>query len=511
VARSGWSSAPADSSPGQKLILATRRSGTVTLVGATAAGSVVVFVFLAAILPAPAGTPTHDAIVFNVAIFIPYMALALGLGIKYGRGMLRRRLEWLTKGRTPDAGEQRATLRLPFDQMLLPAVGWGAAAVVFGCANLRYSGELGFRVATTVAMGGLTTCALFYLLGERSLRDIAAAALAVGTPLRPVAPGVVARSVIAWTLATAVPVGGIGLIAFGVIKGDTPANNATAWSIVFLVVATIAVGVTTTIAAARSVAEPIRSVREGLAQIESGNVDVEVAVYDASEVGLLQAGFNQMAAGLRERERLRDLFGRHVGEDVARRALDGEIRLGGELRDAAVLFVDIVGSTEMASRGDPEEVVDVLNEFFAIVVDVAESHDGWVNKFEGDAALCVFGVPTADEHCVANALAAARDLSTRLSSGALPRAGIGVSAGQVVAGNVGAPHRLEYTVIGDPVNEAARLTELAKSADPPVLASEAALAASNDDERGHWELGDEVTLRGRSATTRLAHPAKGME
>jgi adenylate cyclase len=395
--------------------------------------------------------------------------------------------------------------------MLLPAVGWAGAALVFGAINLRYSGELGFRVAMTILMGGLATCALFYLLGERSLRDIAARALAVGPPLRPVAPGVVARSVIAWTLATAIPVGGIALVAFGVIHGDTPANNATAWSIVFLAVVTVALGILTTVAAARSVAEPIRSVRAGLARIEAGEADVEVPVYDASEVGLLQAGFNQMAAGLREREQLRDLFGRHVGEDVARRALEGEIKLGGELRDAAVLFVDIVGSTRIASETEPERVVEMLNEFFAIVVEVVEAHDGWVNKFEGDAALCIFGVPTGDDRCAANALAAGRDLASRLGRDGLPAAGIGVSAGKVVAGNVGAPHRLEYTVIGDPVNEAARLTELAKDKTPSVLASEAALEAAGEAEASHWELGDAVQLRGRAATTRLARPAAGME
>jgi adenylate cyclase len=511
VARSEWSSAPLESSRGRGLIRATRRGGTRTLFAATATGAVVVFVFLTAILPAPAGTPAHDAILFNLAIFVPYMVLALALGRHYGVAMLERRLEWLTAGREPDEREQRATLRLPFDQMLLPAVGWAGAALLFGAVNLRYSGELGFRVATTIVMGGLATCALFYLLGERSLRDIAARALATGPPLRPVAPGVVARSVIAWTLATAVPVGGIGLVAFGVINGDTPANNATAWSIVFLVVATVIVGIVTTVAAARSVAEPIRSVRAGLARIEAGESDVEVPVYDASEVGLLQAGFNQMAAGLRERERLRDLFGRHVGEDVAREALAGEIKLGGELRNAAVLFVDIVGSTKLAGETEPEQVVDLLNEFFAVVVGAVESHGGWVNKFEGDAALCIFGVPTTDEHCAANALAAARDLAGRLGEDGLPAAGIGVSAGQVVAGNVGAPHRLEYTVIGDPVNEAARLTELAKDRAPRVLASEAAVKAAGDREARHWRLGDAVQLRGRAKVTRLAMPVAGME
>jgi adenylate cyclase len=196
---------------------------------------------------------------------------------------------------------------------------------------------------------------------------------------------------------------------------------------------------------------------------------------------------------------------------VARQALAGEIELGGELRDAAVLFVDIVGSTRLAGKTEPERVVELLNGFFAVVVEVVESHGGWVNKFEGDAALCILGVPTSDERCAANALAGARVLAARLSQDGLPAAGIGVSAGKVVAGNVGAPHRLEYTVIGDPVNEAARLTELAKAEGQRVLASEAALTAAGDGESAHWRLGEAVQLRGRAEKTRLARPAAGME
>jgi adenylate cyclase len=241
--------------------------------------------------------------------------------------------------------------------------------------------------------------------------------------------------------------------------------------------------------------------------VERGDLDVETPIWDASEVGLLQAGFNRMSAGLREREQLRDLFGRHVGVDVARRALDAGVELGGEVRDAAVLFVDVVGSTKLAADRPPEEVVTRLNAFFAIVLDVVADHDGWVNKFEGDAAVCVFGVPTPSDDAAGSALAAARELAVRLERDSPLEAAIGVSAGEVVAGNVGAAERFEYTVIGDPVNEAARLTELAKERRPRVVASEAAVRAASPDEAAAWELREEVTLRGRARPTTIAVPA----
>ena len=116
-------------------------------------------------------------------------------------------------------------------------------------------------------------------------------------------------------------------------------------------------------------------------------------IYDASEFGLLQAGFNDMVRELSERQRLRDLFGRYVGEDVARRALESRPELGGQERNVAVLFVDLVGSTHFAATRPPAEVVGLLNEFFRIVVETVNRHGGFVNKFQGDAALAIFGAP----------------------------------------------------------------------------------------------------------------------
>lgn len=245
-------------------------------------------------------------------------------------------------------------------------------------------------------------------------------------------------------------------------------------------------------------------------RVEAGDTDVSVPVDDGSEVGLLQAGFNRMVAGLRERDRVRDLFGRHVGEVVAESALGREVERGGELREAAILFVDVVGSTAFAAERDAREVVDTLNRFFEIVVERVTLYGGWVNKFEGDAALCVFGAPTEHPDPASAALAAGRELRRRLSrelDGI--EAAIGLSAGRVVAGNIGAADRYEYTVIGDPVNEAARLTDLAKRSPSRLLASEAILSRAGTREAGRWDFGEPVVLRGHSASTRVAAPVAG--
>jgi adenylate cyclase len=140
-------------------------------------------------------------------------------------------------------------------------------------------------------------------------------------------------------------------------------------------------------------------------------------------------------------------------------------------------------------------------------VGTVEEHGGWINKFEGDAALAVFGAPAPIADPAGAALAAARLLAERLAT-RVPEvgSGIGVSAGEVVAGNVGDVRRYEYTVIGDPVNEAARLTDVAKTVDGRVVAAAAAVELAAETEARRWELGDAVVLRGRTQPTRMATP-----
>ena len=147
----------------------------------------------------------------------------------------------------------------------------------------------------------------------------------------------------------------------------------------------------------------------------------------------------------------------------------------------------------------------MLNRFFAIVVAVVAREGGWVNKFEGDAALCIFGAPVPQADHGARALGAAAELPSALAKlPGSPRAGVGVATGTALAGYVGTPDRHEYTVIGEPVNEAARLAELARSEPSRALASAATIAAASEREQRFWRLGRPVRLRGYDERVRIA-------
>jgi len=194
---------------------------------------------------------------------------------------------------------------------------------------------------------------------------------------------------------------------------------------------------------------------------------------------------------------------------VAQRALAEGSGLGGEQHSVSALFVDLVGSTALAEVLPPGEVVATLNAFFDTVVRVVSEEGGWVNKFEGDGALCVFGAPGFQPDHSARALRAARTLDQAIRSLAENHpglaAGIGVSSGVVVAGNVGTERRYEYTVIGRAVNEAARLTEIAKGRPGRVLATGRAVAQAGP-ETGKWASLGTVALRGSAEPVTIYEP-----
>ena len=467
--------------------------------------------------------PTKNLAIFLVILFIGFVVASwttLRLLFPVIRWQRRDTLQGTDDSAFTELARTRA-LRMPFYRTVISVANWALGSIVFILASWSVASKTAPVVAVATALGATATAIIGYLQSERVLRPVAVAALRGGVPENFKAPGVIQRQVMTWILSTGVPLLAIvlALTATKFRLADLPGNtklsiptltaNAERYTTPLLLLAMFAlvIGLASTVLVSMSIADPLRQLRWALGEVQRGNYNAHMQIYDASELGLLQAGFNDMVRDLSERQRLRDLFGRYVGEDVARRALERGTELGGQERDVAVLFVDLVGSTQLASTIPAGDVVSLLNEFFRVIVDTVNRHGGFVNKFQGDAALAIFGAPIEHPDASGAALAASRELHDELVTVlGTTEFGIGVSAGRAIAGHIGALARFEYTVIGDPVNEAARLTELAKLENGHVLASAVAVSGALDAEALCWDVGEIVELRGRTAPTQLARP-----
>jgi len=480
---------------------------TFSLLGTHFLGAAIAAVLINVVVPGP--TVLTGEFLVVVAVIAPvYVLVAMVVGTVRGTRLGLEQLRWALDDRPPTDAQKRAALRLPWRLTLQQGTLWFIGLVLFTTCFGIIDPTTIPKVSLTITLAGLTVCGFVYLFGEFALRPVAARALEAGPPVRRRSASAGGRFMLAWGLGSGVPIVGLLLVAvFSFIRPVTP----TRFAVTILTIGSIAlvVGALLMWLSVRASIAPIESVRAGMTRIEQGDLDTRVVVYDGTALGELQAGFNRMAEGLSERERLRDVFGRHVGREVAAAALANADVLGGEERDVAVLFVDIIGSTAMAASRPPAEVVALLNRFFDVVVDEVHRAGGFVNKFEGDAALAIFGAPVETDDAAGSALRAAREIALRILT-EVPdcRAGIGVAAGRAVAGNVGARERFEYTVIGDPVNEAARLSELAKSVPGRVAASGRAVDAASDSERALWTPHDRIALRGRAETTIVHIPAR---
>lgn len=447
-----------------------------------------------------------------VKVVVPlYVAVALVVGWTWVTKGILNKLRWRDDGQPLTAEDQRNALLAPWRLIRIALVLWSIGAILFallyGMVSYRYIPKLVFGMG----VGGAVLTASCYFFGELLLRPAAAVALAEGPPAGRLVPGVMGRATMSWILGSGVPLLVIVVVAaFGLSSPGMPMSQVDS-AVVLLSGAGFIFGFASNVSAAWLTATSIRAVQSGLQCVKAGDLDCDVEVFDSSELGELQRGFNAMVAGLRQHERIRDLFGRYVGRDVAAVAEAQDVVLGGDECHVAVLFVDIVGSTDLVSARPPAEAVALLNRFFRAIVDDVDRRGGLINKFEGDAALAVFGAPVrlaSPETC---ALTAARALVDRLVE-EVPecQAGIGVAAGRVVAGNVGADERFEYTVIGEAVNVAARLCEMAKSQPHRVLASAAAVQASDVDEQRFWKLGKPTLLRGHDQPIQVATLAADM-
>lgn len=434
-----------------------------------------------------------------------YIAAALAFGTWWITTRTVNDMRWAIGDREPTQDDQRNVLATPWRIAMAHLLLWGVGTILLTVLYGLYDTVFIPRLGLAVGFCGVLVSTATYMFSEFALRPVAALALAAGRPPHRLAPGIMGRTMTVWMLGSGVPVIGNGLTALFSLALGNLTQTQLATGILITSIATLVFGFVLMLIHAWLTATPVRVVREALKRVEDDDLSANLVVFDGTELGELQRGFNSMVGGLRERERVRDLFGRHVGREVAAAAEQQRPTLGGEERHVAVIFVDVVGSTQLVSTLPPIQVVELLNRFFAVVVEEVNRHNGFVNKFEGDATLAIFGAPAQLDSPEDDALAAARTIHHRLVR-EVPEcpAGIGVAAGQVVAGNVGAHERFEYTVIGGPVNEAARLSELAKKHPSRLLVSASTVEAASAAEGQHWQTGESTTLRGYDQAIRLA-------
>jgi adenylate cyclase len=257
---------------------------------------------------------------------------------------------------------------------------------------------------------------------------------------------------------------------------------------------------------ARNLSRPLRSLAEHTRVISSGDYGTRLKLDRADEIGQLAAAFNRMSEGLAERDRVRDLLDKNVSPEVAAQLMRDGGALGGEEREVTVLFVDLRSFTRLSESLPPRDVLLLLNRYFDRMSGIVEIYHGIVDKYIGDAIMAIFGAPVAQSGHPDNAILAALEMQSALArlnaelatEGRAHLAfGIGINTSRIIAGNIGSSRRLNYSVVGDGVNVAARLQDLTRMSQfkADILVSASTLKAA----RGKYRVRDlgAAPVRGR--------------
>ena len=438
----------------------------------------------------------------EIAYSLLIVAILIGIGQWWSGRWLRPIARVAAEGpalQEPEAAlARRRALLFPYFLALVSFSGWTMAGLIFGIVLPFAMGHLSARAAlrgivgVTVIAGSVTTAFIFFSsehMWRRRLPfffpagDLSAVA-------RVPRLGVRARLLAIFLLTSVVPLAVLGILAYTRALALVGADPAVAAEIVdglrlataFLLVVGIVAAVGLALFAANSVAAPLKDVVAAMAQVERGRLDGLCPVVSTDEIGAAAEGFNRMLHGLREREIVKETFGKYVTPEIRDEILAGRISGEGELKEVTILFADIRDFTPWVEANAPREVVRDLNEYFTEMAEAIRVQRGLVLQFIGDEIEAVFGAPVATPDHAALAVRAALDMRGRLRAwnarceAAGKRAlrhGIGIHTGTVLAGNIGGGGRLSYALVGDPVNLASRIQGLTKNFEVDILISEA--------------------------------------
>jgi adenylate cyclase len=406
------------------------------------------------------------------------VALSTAFMLWNGSKHVRPIIDWM-EGRGDALEAWHAAVEVPRELTL--KVGWqpfllvGAPVSVFATieAGLEPYSALIIFAGTAVAVA--YAAVLHFFSYEQFLRPVVED---IAGELPPDFGGRPAGVPLRWKLLGALPLINVitGVVVSGLSTDGSAQLEDLGWDVTVAVLVAFTISLELTLLVTRSVIQPVDSLLKATESVKSGDLDARVPITSGDEMGQLAGSFNEMMQGLSEREALREAFGAYVDPDVAQRVLEqgGEL-IEGQEREVTVMILDVWGFTEFAQRSSAHETVTFLNDLFGIAVPCVTEYGGHANKFLGDGLLAVFGAPDRLPDHADRAVAAAGEIARRLASrfGSELRFGIGLNSGPVVVGSVGGGGRLEFAVIGDAVNVAARVENLTRETGDVVLLTEA--------------------------------------
>lgn len=414
---------------------------------------------------------------FSEAVVMIAYAVVAARGIKLGWPVIR----WVAAGRPDETAAEAWRAAVAFPRVAIAEGGWVpfvlAVAPLGVFLTLRF--DLPWYSAGIISAAGLVAIAYAGILSFFAAESL----------LRPVLRDIVRRLPdrfdavpagvsLRWKLLGSLPL--INVITGVVVSGLSTTGSASLTDLGLDVIVAVGVAFTLslelTLMVTRSVLRPVRELLDATERVARGDLGVRVPVLSGDELGRLASSFNAMLTGLQEREKLQSAFGSYVAPGVAERVLEEGEQLEGEKLDATAMFVDVRDFTAFAERASAEEAVARLNAFFDVVVPIVDRHGGHANKFIGDGLLAVFGALERHPDHADRALRAACEIAAAVEarfSAAGVRIGIGLNSGEVVAGSVGGGGRLEFTVIGDAVNVAARVEQATRELGDTILLTHA--------------------------------------
>jgi adenylate cyclase len=417
---------------------------------------------------------------------------------------------------------RRRALLLPYAFAAITLVGWVLAGVIWGvvwpwlAGSFSLADSLRRVFGITCIAGSVTTAFIFFSIEHHWRKalpaffpegDLSAVRRVVRLPVR-------MRLLAIFLMMSIIPLSVLGIVAYTRAVALLDADQATAAQLVagmlLLILFIMAVGIAAatglSMFVAASVAAPLRELEGAMRRVEQGDLDSRCPVVSNDEIGGLTEGFNRMLHGLKEREFVKETFGKYVSREIRDEILAGRVALEGAVHEVTILFADLRDFTPWVEATPPSEVVRDLNGYFTEMDTAIRRHRGLVLQFIGDEIEAVFGAPVADTAHAEMAVRAAVEMRARLrgwnadrQAASKPplRHGIGIHTGTVLAGNIGSSERLSYALVGDPVNLASRIQNLNKELGSDILIS----GATRRLLKGPFELAPlpAVKVKGKSA------------